>query len=49
MVNIVDANEDALTHGVYVSEVSDEFKATYAQYLREQGRDDLIDIPVGSP
>ena len=39
---------DAMTHGVYVSEVDDEVKASYAHYLRCNGRDDLIDISIGA-
>lgn len=48
MDNHFDYCMDAMTHGVYVSEVVDEYKATYAQFLRGIGRDDLIDIPVGA-
>ena len=48
MVDIYTPFGDALTHGVYVSEVEDEVKACYAQYCRDHGRADLIDIPVGA-
>lgn len=41
--------QDALTHGLYVSEVRDEVKADYAAYVRSLYRADLVDIPVGAP
>ena len=40
--------EDAMTHGVYLSEVEDEVKAAYCAFLRSYNREDLIDIPVGA-
>lgn len=40
--------DDALTMGLYVSEVEDEFKACYAQFARDNGQSYLVDIPVGA-
>ena len=40
--------QDALTMGLYVSEVEDDMKASYAQYARDNGQSYLVDIPVGA-
>ena len=40
--------EDAMVHGVYLSEVEDNVKASYAAFLRSYNREDLIDITVGA-
>ena len=48
MYTLDELNQDALTMGLYVSEVSDEYKASYAQYCRDNGQSYLVDIPVGA-
>ena len=48
MVDIYTPLGDALTHGIFLSEVEDEIKASYAAYLTVHGREDLIDIPIGA-
>jgi len=35
---------DALTHGLYLSEVEEKYKSYYKSYLRIRKRHDLIDI-----
>ena len=36
--------EDALTHGLYVSECEERYQAYYSGYLHKIKRDDLIDV-----
>lgn len=48
MYTLDDILQDALTMGLYVSEVDDETKASYAQYCRDNGQSYLVDIPVGA-
>jgi len=38
--------EDALTHGLYVSECEERYQAYYSGYLHKIKRDDLIDVNV---
>jgi hypothetical protein len=50
MIEVDQMNElcdDAVTHGLYVSEVEEKYKAYYAGYLTMIKRDDLIDINIG--
>lgn len=35
--------EDAVTHGLFLSEVEEQYKVEYFTYLRSIGRFDLID------
>jgi hypothetical protein len=49
MINIDEMNEwcdDAVTHGLYVSECEPRHQAYYSGYLHRIKRDDLIDVHV---
>jgi len=46
MIEVDEMNEwceDALTHGLYVSECEEKYRAYYESYLRIKNRYDLID------
>jgi hypothetical protein len=50
MIEVGKINEwcdDAVTHGLYVSEVEEKYRGYYAGYLMMIKRDDLIDINIG--
>jgi hypothetical protein len=50
MIEVGEMNEwcdDAVTHGLYVSECEEKYQGYYAGYLSMIKRDDLIDINIG--
>jgi len=50
MIEVDQMNEwcdDAVTHGLYVSECEQKYQAYYAGYLSMIKREDLIDINIG--
>jgi hypothetical protein len=50
MIEVGEMNEwcdDAVTHGLYVSEVEEKYRGYYAGYLSMIKREDLIDINIG--